>query len=110
MNKNILIVLVALLVVVAGFFYLNNYIYQEKQADETPAPAAMEEDGLEEPTTGVPTQGKINPQVACESALVYMTFENGAAADAFVAECVAGEHPEVIERYINEMGIDGAQI
>ena len=58
---------------------------------------------------GVP-QAKINPQVACESALMYMTFESGDDADAFVTACVQGKHPEVIERYINDMGMDGAVI
>lgn len=54
--------------------------------------------------------GKIDVRVACESALMYMSFMDGASAEAFVAECVEGEHPEVIERYINDMGVDGAMI
>lgn len=53
---------------------------------------------------------KLDPRVACESALAYMTFESGVAADLFVAACVAGEHPEVIERYIIDMGLNGASI
>jgi len=53
---------------------------------------------------------KIDVRIACESALMYMSFMDGAAAEAFVAECVEGEHPEVIERYINELGVDGAII
>ncbi len=53
---------------------------------------------------------KIDVRVACESALAYMLFETGEQADQFVAECVAGEHPEVIERYINDRGLDGASI
>jgi hypothetical protein len=54
---------------------------------------------------------KIDPRVACESALMYMTFQNGEAAEAFVADCIAGKHPEVIDRYIQEMGgYNGAQI
>ncbi|NCN52766.1 hypothetical protein GW943_03105 [Candidatus Parcubacteria bacterium] len=63
--------------------------------------------------TFIPTDtmsAKIDPRVACESALAYMTFENGDAADAFVAACINGEHPEVIERYIKDMGLDGAAI
>ena len=55
-------------------------------------------------------QGKINPRAACESALAYMTFESGGAADVFVEECVEGKHPEVIERYIKDTGLDGAVI
>ncbi len=53
---------------------------------------------------------KIDPQVACESALAYMTFQSGDDADAFVAACVAGEHPEVIDRYIESLGVDGMMI
>ncbi len=55
-------------------------------------------------------QGKIDVRVACESALMYTTFTDGAAADAFVTECIEGKHPEVIERYISDMGVDGAMI
>lgn len=55
--------------------------------------------------------GKLDIRVVCESALMYMTFPDGAAADAFVASCVEGAHPEVIERYKADMGIgDGATI
>lgn len=64
------------------------------------------------PTGETPTApaAKIDVKVACESALIYTTFTDGAAADAFVAECIAGEHPEVIERYIKDLGVDGATI
>lgn len=54
--------------------------------------------------------GKIDVKVACESALAYMLFQTGEQADKFVEECVAGKHPEVIERYINDTGLDGASI
>lgn len=61
--------------------------------------------------TGVDTpQAKIDIRVACESALAYMTFTSGTEADAFVASCIDGDHPEVIERYISDMGLDGATI
>ena len=53
---------------------------------------------------------KIDVKVACESALAYMLFETGEQADEFIAECVAGKHPEVIDRYIDSMGLDGATI
>lgn len=61
------------------------------------------------PTENNP-QAKIDPRVACESALAYMTFPSGEEADAFVEACVAGEHPEVINRYIEDMGMNGAAI
>ena len=53
---------------------------------------------------------KIDVQVACESALTYMTFEDGAAAEVFVEDCIDGEYPEVIDRYIENLGLDGATI
>lgn len=53
---------------------------------------------------------KIDVRVACESALAYMLFETGEDADAFVEECVNGGHPDVIDRYIKDLGIDGASI
>jgi hypothetical protein len=53
---------------------------------------------------------KINPRVACESALAYTTFTDGAASEKFVNECVEGKHPEVIQRYISDMGWDGRTI
>ncbi len=56
------------------------------------------------------TAGKIDSRVACESALAYMTFEDATAAEAFVTDCVNGNHPEVIERYLQELGMDGAAI
>lgn len=60
--------------------------------------------------TGGTGAAKIDVRVACESALAYMSFPSGVEAEAFVAECVAGDHPEVIDRYISDMGLDGARI
>jgi hypothetical protein len=56
------------------------------------------------------TGAKIDPQVACESALMYMSFMSGADAEEFVADCVEGKYPEVIERFIRERGLNGAAI
>jgi hypothetical protein len=53
------------------------------------------------------TNGKLNINVACESALAYMSFLDGASAEAFVAECKEGKHPEVIERYKAQMNVGG---
>lgn len=52
--------------------------------------------------------GKIDITVACESALAYTTFTDGEAAAAFVTACINGEHPEVIERYKQDQGMDAA--
>lgn len=70
----------------------------------------IEEGSTDETATSSESGARIDPRVACESALLYMTFPDGAAADAFVAACIAGEHPEVIERYISELGADPATI
>ena len=57
------------------------------------------------------SDAKIDINAVCEGALAYMTFENGAAAEAFVQECKNGEHPEVIEKYRADMNLDdGATI
>ncbi len=58
----------------------------------------------------VSPQAKIDVRAACESSLMYTSFTDGAAAEAYVAECVEGKHPDVIQRYIDEMGLDGAMI
>lgn len=61
----------------------------------------------------IPTasSGKIDIAAVCEGALAYMSFPNGAAADAFVADCKEGKHPEVIERYKSDHGLgDGAAL
>lgn len=61
--------------------------------------------------TDVPTNGKLNITVVCESALAYTTFTDGASAEAFVQDCIDGKHPEVIERYKADMNLgDGALI
>jgi primosomal replication protein N len=49
--------------------------------------------------------GKLNIDVVCESALAYMSFPDGASAEAFVAECKEGKHPQVIEQYKEQMGL-----
>lgn len=61
--------------------------------------------------SGPAVQGKLNINAVCEGALAYMTFPDGATADAFVADCKEGKHPEVIEQYKLQMGLgDGAAI
>lgn len=63
------------------------------------------------PSSNQAVGGKLDIRAVCESALIYMTFPDGVAADAFVADCIDGQHPEVIERFKAEMGLsDGAAI
>lgn len=60
-------------------------------------------------STGAPNVStKLNINTICEGALAYMTFPDGAAAAKFVSECKEGQHPEVIEEYKRQVGIDGA--
>jgi hypothetical protein len=64
-----------------------------------------------DPAPVAPTNAKLNINVVCQSALAYMTFPDAASAEAFVAECKEGKHPEVIERYKADMNLgDGAAI
>ncbi len=54
---------------------------------------------------------KLNVVEVCNGALAYMTFPDGATADAFVQACIEGKHPEVIERFKADMGLGaGAEI
>ena len=62
------------------------------------------------PAPGPQTQNtggsaKINIDAVCEGALAYMTFPSGAEADAWVAACKRGEHPEAIEQWKQMNGI-----
>lgn len=59
-------------------------------------------------TTDARLQGRINVQEVCREALAYMTFSTAEDVDKFIAECVNGDHSEVIERFIKETGLDGA--
>ena len=56
------------------------------------------------------TGAKLDIKAVCEGALAYTDFVNGEAATAFVTDCVDGKHPEVIERHIKSLGVDGAVI
>ncbi len=82
--KKILILLV-LVLLVGGYWLMNKA--------ETPVAPSGE------------TAEKLDMQVVCESALVYMTFPTGEASAEFVADCMDGQYPEVIERYKIDMGI-----
>lgn len=54
----------------------------------------------------VEVNGKLNINVICEGALAYMTFPDGESAKVFVEDCKQGKHPEVIEQYKAQMGIE----
>ena len=63
----------------------------------TPTPSETPTDSMSE--------GKIDINVVCEGALAYMTFTDGAEAEAWVAACKRGEHPEAVEQWKVQMGI-----
>lgn len=95
--KKIFILIVILAVGVLG------YLFFRKSPDE-----AMPNNA---DTQNEVVAGKIDINAVCEGALSYMTFTDGAAADAFVAECKEGKRPEVIEKYKADMNLgDGAAI
>lgn len=84
----------ALAVILAGYYVFGQYAKNIEAESDTPVP-----------------QGKLNINVVCEGALAYMSFPDGASAEAFVAECKEGKHPEVIEKYKKDMNLgDGATI
>jgi hypothetical protein len=95
MSKNAIIFIVIILVLIGGYF-----LFIDK------APEAQ----VEEVQNGAPIAGKIDINAVCEGALAYMTFENGQAAEQFVAECKDGQHPEVIDKWKadNNIGDDQA--
>lgn len=71
----------------------------------SPTPTPTSETPSEKP------QGKLDINAVCQGALAYMSFSDAASADAFVAECKEGKHPEVIERFKADMNLgDGAAI
>jgi hypothetical protein len=65
-----------------------------------------------DPAPTTPTSGaKLNINVVCQEALAYMSFPDATSAEAFVADCKAGKHPEVIEQYKRNHNLgDGAAI
>lgn len=89
MTKNIIpIIIVVLLVGIAGYFA---YSYSSSTPESVPTPTD--------------SQAKININAVCEGAIAYMTFPDGAAADAFIADCKEGKHPEVIEKYKADLNL-----
>lgn len=96
--KTFEIMLTVVVLAVIGYF-----AFTQKAPETKPSQTAT--------TTTSAEQGKLNIDVVCASALTYMTFENSVSADAFVAECKQGKHPEVIEHFKAQMNLgDGATI
>lgn len=96
MKTNLIILAVVIVLAVGGYFA---YTYmQSKTTSETSTETTSEDTNSQE--------AKINIDAVCENALAYMTFTDGASADAFVADCKEGKHPEVIEQYKASLNLD----
>ena len=74
------------------------------------------DDGTSGVEEGVPREdapamtGKIDIYKVCEDSLSYTDFPDSASAEAYVAECKEGKHPEVIEHFRAQMNSDGKAI
>ena len=77
------------IIIIAGVGYF--FFIQPPTTSETPSDSMSD--------------AKINIDAVCQGALAYMTFPDGASADAFVQDCKEGKHPEVIERYKADMNL-----
>ena len=90
--------LVILVVLVAAFIGLMVFVQ--------PAMQQTQRKVVQENTpTNSGSSGKLNINAICEGALAYMTFPSGAEAEAWVAECKNGEHPETVEQWKQQQGI-----
>ena len=76
----------------------NTAVFDPKPVAPVQAPQMEKQESL----------GKIDMDVICDGSLAYMTFADGAKADAFVADCKLGKHPEVVEQYLKNMNLDEA--
>ena len=99
-TRNIIIAGLVVVIAVGGYFFFT----QNKAMAPT-------DTGVTSETPANGADAKINIDAVCQGALAYMSFPDGASADAFVADCKEGKHPEVIERYKADMNLGaGAQI
>ncbi|HYD90301.1 MAG TPA: hypothetical protein VEA37_02305 [Flavobacterium sp.] len=91
-RKKIILLVILLVVLIIGGYFISKSNSSQEPLDTS-------------------SQGKLDINVVCESALSYMTFENSEAADQFLEECKDGKHPGVIEQYKAQMNLgDGSQI
>lgn len=101
MKNNTKIIIAVLVVIALATFVYYKKIDSDVVIDQTSSATS----------TKPASQGKINIDAVCQGALAYMTFKDGASADAFVSECKEGKHPEVIEQFKADMNLGaGAQI
>lgn len=100
--------IVLLVLIIIGFILLGTQKYWVDPLVQFILKDSPKE-SVETPTnSGV--SGKIDINAVCEGSLSYKTFPDGASADKFVSECKEGKHPDVIEQYIDSLGIPEAVI
>jgi uncharacterized protein (UPF0333 family) len=83
--KNTIIVIIVIAVLIGGYYW-----YKSDKQEASPTQA----------------NSKINVEEVCRGALAYMSFPDGASAEAFVQECKEGKHPEVIEKYKADLNLN----
>jgi hypothetical protein len=93
--KNIYIILGLIILGAAAYFVF----MQPAAGPSLGMPAPGNEGNYPEP------QNKLNIDTICTEALAYMSFPNGAEAEAWVEACKRGEHPEAIEQWKQMNGI-----
>ncbi len=99
--KTALSILGVIIILIAGYYLFMQPTVSEP-TDSTPTmgmPAPGNEGDYPEPSS------KLDINAICTGALAYMSFANGAEADAWVAACVRGEHPEAIDQWKQMNGI-----
>lgn len=94
-NKNTILIVLAVIIIGVGAWMVTK--------NKTVEP-------VDTNTNTQQSNAKINIDEVCRGALVYMSFPDGASAEAFVQECKEGKHPDVIDRYKASLNIDGAAI
>ncbi len=99
--KTFLIGALIIILGAAGYYF---FVMQPAEPNMQPTtsigtPAPGNEGNYPEPTS------KLNIVTICTESLAYMSFPSGAEAEAWVAACKRGEHPEAIEQWKQMNGI-----
>lgn len=91
--------IIVLILLVSGSLFLG--MYPETKTTQFTNPA-------EPDVSNIDTKLDINQ--ICDNSLAYTSFSDGAAADAYLVACKAGNHPEVIEQYKNSLNMEDGTI
>ncbi len=100
--KTLLIGVLLIILSAVGYYFFFMMPATTLNSNPTPSigtPAPGNEGNYPEP------QSKLNIDVICTESLAYMSFQSGAEAEAWVAACKRGEHPEAIDQWKQMNGI-----